>query len=84
MAGRASRVVSPSRRDLVPTFRAEAERHTAAAKRIEREVATARARRRRVHRRVRIAVRIVAGCVVVLLGLTFASLWHTDLRDVGS
>ena len=70
------------RRDLVPIIRADAERHAAEAERLEHDVAAARAQRLLVHRRWRIAGRIAAGFVAVLLVSTFAVCWLTDLRDV--
>ena len=75
---------TPSRRDLAPAIRADAERHAAEAERLERDVVTTRARRRLVRRRLRIAARIAAGCGAVLLVLAFAARWHPDLRDVAS
>ena len=79
---RINQVLESYVRERRATFRADAERHTAEAERIEREVATTRERRWLVRRRVRIAVRIAAGCGAVLLVLAFAARWHTDLRGV--
>ena len=59
-------------------------RSAAQAEELEREVAATRDRRILVRRRWRIEGRAVAGFVAVLLVPTFASRWHTSLRDVVS
>ena len=66
------------------TKQGDAERSAAQAEKLERDVAATRDRRILVRWRWRVAGRGAAGFVAVLLVPTFASRWHTGLRDVVS